>query len=220
MSKERKELSPVVQWRACIVEDVTTSGLKSALRVFGESGRPLVSADGKGSFWGHQIRGRVIKPDTPLEEIQKTFYGGGFGVLSTVIERSSEEDIIYSREYWGRKISREQIEGLSERARASFLVVSDEANGEVKETSIFESSRFSHLIIPQAVLGELEMMKTLRPNMPVIPVAETIERRIGPYILQVPDYESVIKRILEQGCVPIWVHGVRLPVEDDLLKVA
>jgi len=35
-------------------------------------------------------------------------------------------------------------------------------------------------------------------------------------ILTIPDYETEIKKILQEQNKPLWIHGVRLPTQEDL----
>ena len=133
---------------------------------------------------------------------------------------------------------------LEPRISSSFLIVVNETMGNLIEKSrrfIFSSEkerlralehlgrlqisrmpsdRFSYLVFPQSVWNEYQGRQThLNENSQVRLVKRKIKRTLfeKKLVLTIPDYEGALLKILEERGEPIWVHGVRLPTEDDLL---
>ncbi|MDO8620727.1 MAG: hypothetical protein Q7R31_00360 [Candidatus Levybacteria bacterium] len=96
-----------------------------------------------------------------------------------------------------------------------------ETIGKPKE-HIVPSDRFSYLIFPQTVWANYQNQKIQTDrNIRTRLVAQSIKRKLltRTLSLSVPDYESALLEILNERKEPIWIHGVRLPTEDDIKRL-
>ncbi len=121
----------------------------------------------------------------------------------------------------------ETMEALIEKSRR-FLFTSAKERFEslerlvqLKEKKILPD-RFSYLIFPKALWDEYQNQGIKIGNDFQVRIAKrSVQRTLfeGKLQLAVPDYESAILEILKKRGEPIWVHGVRLPTEEDIKRL-
>lgn len=89
--------------------------------------------------------------------------------------------------------------------------------GRLKESTIFPD-RFSYLIFPQDVWDGYRSQSNIDECLKIKLVRSGVKRKLfnRKLSLMLPDYESALVEILEERKEPIWVHGVRLPNEEDM----
>ena len=81
-------------------------------------------------------------------------------------------------------------------------------------------SWINYLIFPQPILENVGEVNTNGLSIPIKVTTRRIRREVGLWNMNVVDYETPLNEIAnELEGEPIWVHGVRLPTEEDLARV-
>lgn len=222
------------EWRAKIIDDVVKHGLKSSAQIAKEGGEFFSSADGSPNEF---IEGVTLYPPSAPNPYEYEFslhdkLYSALPVRGRIIDKTGAHSVfpvLVERDYdepkWQVEFMRSgKIYGA--RANASFLVVT--AGGDrrnVRKKGVIKQESFIYLLIPETIWREYLVKNPFAEQeikTPVIVIKELVNKtllrsRSGNKVALVPDYEQALKRILVERQKPIWVHGVRLPTEYDVL---
>lgn len=219
--KKDREVENLSTARARVINAIMTEGLLSA-RSLHEQGRRYYGSFDATPY--HACNGCVI--NNSHETITWALYSRSVigSILQVIMERPGERlSGIKPDNYlqgWLRKVKHGRI--YEERLRASFLVVTKSGGG------IGFASRLSvpigeieYFVLPQNIWAEYEktnaLMRARNLNIPVKTVPGFINRTVaGIPSLKIPDYEGALKQIFQKEKGLLWVHGVRLPTEEDI----
>ncbi len=216
----------LTKWRSAIIADILQNGLKSNETLTKEGRKYLGSNDKESSSL---VEGVVISPPAYFSDIRLFFkdlhsalYQDGHAVLPVISERPGEKILSGDMEMIKNKLSRRIV--------SSFLIV---CNYNPLARTLYEdsvkSNQFSYLIFPDLICNETYLILLLQRTseerkIPVKVAKGTVKRDIVNQYqgflaikdIEVPDYEKVIMDTLWKSWDPIWVHGVRLPINEDL----
>lgn len=154
------------------------------------------------------------------KSVDQSLYGGMSSVLPCMVERSTERARGFT--------SFIKDEVISRRASSSFLVtmeldaikpggsmILDQTELRIKQDRI-NPEKFQQVILPADLhrgnvqgLGVEEVKVNQRKAV--------LNNQGFPEEVEVPDYESQVRRIASQSASPIFIHGVRVPDETDLI---
>ena len=218
----------LAHWRSEIINDVISNGLKPSVILKNEGKPYLPSFDGKPMPF---VSGVTFSPQTDyldkdafLKDLRGELYFGPNSILPVIAERRNYP-------YWGwvdyKWSDYDVLDSIvSQRTKSSFLVVCDLDDFE----TIFVMgkvlpNKFLYLVFPKNIISEFNQITNEGASTSVLTkiVDQEIEADMFGHfglqkIIKVPDYEGAILEILEERAKPIWVHGVRLPTEEDLVQ--
>ncbi len=207
--------------RAKIIDSVLSQGLLASSTVNDQGGEFFGSIDNKPI---PNVMGRTLKPKEDYRDqadfesaLAQALYWGDNSCLPVVVERAGEG----SEERHLFRSTQAEKDRISERVFASFLVITN-SEGEPRFDKSEDQTRpqdFIAILFPDQVLRDYDPDLTKTGNQNVKSVTGTVSRglEMGDPI-PVPDYESGIKKVLEETKTPIWIHAVRLPVAHDLAQ--
>lgn len=229
---------PLAQWRTGIINSVLEFGLLPATALSRTQNKCLTSGDG----WERdEVYGRYLIPTQrdssdhlnyfiPPSSFEDALYKGDDSILPVLFEREGDgvlemEGIL--DEAQNRRLFRERV-------TSSFLVVakcSPDLNKERENLRYKQDyaypipavfpSWINYLIFPQPILDNVDEVGINGLAIPIKVATRRIRREIGLWNMNVVDYETPLNEIAnELDGEPIWIHGVRLPTEGDLLKIA
>ena len=218
--------------RARIIEDISGNGLNTPLRLRGTKEEFFPSNDEVKGYledfpdYPDHVSGNLVNPrkiGSGLKigsNLWNKLYASAVGVMAVICERNDPNDFLNVPRSYLSPVTQQQKDLLERRMAASFMVVCDE-NVEHKVGPI-PSSDFLYILIPKPICDEY---RNVRPNAlssnKVVIVESVIKRQVDvrPITLMVPNYEGVLRRLLSERGKPLWVHGVRLPTEEDLARL-
>lgn len=218
------EISLTLQkWREEIIRSVLTGGLKpgSVLNFKGE--KCLLADDDLPSS---EVCGCSIS----WVSLAEVLYWNAYSILPVISERLGLKSW-YIAGRW-QSLSEEEISNIEKRFTSAFLVVCDENRIPLEEDSaLISPENFLCVIFPRVIYDPLS------PDTKAI-IAESgadievvrgfIKREIpdssifpnysppDPPKFIVPNYEKALRRMRRESEVGLWVHGVRLPTEEDV----
>lgn len=161
-----------------------------------------VMAERKGSYMGNDV----------ISKVYNLRNSSGLGIKQdeeNVLERRVSSSFIV--------LINESMETLREKSKrwSSGRNMTDgiEILGKPKDGCSISPNRFSYLLFPEDVGGQYG-----NEQENVVIIKRKIKRKLFNRGIQlsVPDYESAILEILEETNDPLWIHGVRLPNEEDV----
>lgn len=207
----------LASWRADIIEGILQHGLIAgdSLKRQGwqwpvlNSGYPAAPCIGGYSFSPlYGDRSRITN------SISWSFYKYPAGTLHIIAERNDDLGLSF-----GEKKARAET-----RINASLLVVCDGEGRNIHEwTENIPASETLALIFPGHIWGEFMEQKrgdVSNGNADVVVVNDNTQRNMAYFdSVSVPNYEDALVEILVGRNSKIWVHGVRLPTEEDLEKL-
>ncbi|GEM_PF-4611727 len=212
------------------LSDITRLGNKVEGRVLFPPGQPKPVV-----YTYHRDHTASIYRGDYFENLPRALYKNQFSVLPVITEKRTDPYSFMryinadepSEKATALNWIEENREILAKRLASSFLVVClfDESfiqlalhtNGKEQ----VEPSSFIFLIFPSIILSEYYDLAENRKRQIPIPikvVPGTVRRKLAgiPEPFAVPNYEFVLKQILQETGAPVWVHGVRLPTQEDL----
>lgn len=219
----------IATWRAEIITNILATGILARSDLLQRGASQISSSDVEPrdrAYGWYLVPAERLKPTSngslvhdsyfiPREIFTQALYGGVYGdadgILPVVCERSGEPPIeIFS------------LEPFLRRGTSSFLVVCEPENRNISRfymgtRELVTPSSFKYLVFPENTLQQIPEVNT---SIPIKTTSRLLTRIIGLKQLQVPDYEEPLNAIVDELGYPIWVHGVRLPTEEDLAKLA
>jgi hypothetical protein len=224
--KENGILTETLQERRNkIIVSVLTKGLKSSYGLDNNSGF-IGSGDNEKL---KIISGRVIREahannstefHSPIEDyeldIQLGLYFNGYSVFPVLQERPWNG--VYYRNFY---TDPHNADLLSKRCLSSFLVVCkfDSQSTNISTSNSFYPNDFLGVIFPFKIWEEYgHQLDNISNGLKVITTNQITERIVGrlqtPII--VPDYESILRLLSRTESGAKWIHGVRLPTNEDM----
>ena len=218
--------------RQKIINQVLKEGLNPSEYLQGSGFQFLASADFRlsGSVFGRAIHfyphnlPHYLK-ERQVEDIRAALFSDDNSILPVLSERR-RSTLIYDLSGLKEEKRKEAIAMVEKRLFASFLVVTEHRADSVfvrlplvsREKVDPESFRF--LIFPDKVWDALPQLPFPRDGVITVPdISKNWKFRMSSLSLRIPDYESGIGLALSQLKKPIWVHGVRLPAEEDFARL-
>lgn len=222
--REKVESAPaVLQWRADIIEDILRSGVESSTALASQ-GKTFLGS--RGSSPHSLVYGCILKPPycydyhkgfTFANAINIALYNDSQSVLPVIVERPESFDFLHAK--------REEVDILRRRINSSFLVVSQASEIEqgefghaVRESPVLPEA-INGVIFPEDIWSDYTSFRGVLPptRISVRRVAGSIYRKVwhNYYTFKIPDYEKEIRDLLSD-IGPIWIHGVRLPIHEDI----
>lgn len=209
----------LAKWRGEIIDDILENGLKSG-RTLQTVGRQYLGSADAVPFG--RVEGCLFRPSSHYRNlnvarthISDSLYAGAYSIFPVLAERPPHmrEDL---------KLTSPNNLGatFAKRMASSFLVVCKSVGDTMsKSEDELLPHHFAYLVFPEAVWQEYSK-KENSLGIPVKIVSKAMDRRaeVIRRLLTIPDYESAILDILEEVNHPIWVHGVRLPTDDDVWR--
>ncbi len=216
--KRREQPVTVLDARRQLIDTIMTEGLHSSASLKQRGREYLGSIDRKTLPF---IFGRILLPPdrykhgaTLQRALEHALYTSDNSVLPVITERPGESTV--DRQLI--KSTPTERDKISRRATGSFLVVcnaspNDDMTRTEDETTL---DKFSYILMPQEVLDDYNVDTITGKGVRVKSVG-TVERSLlrGDRV-KVPDYEGALKDVIKELDTPVWIHGVRLPVEEDL----
>lgn len=204
-------------WRAQIIWDVIENGLKSSLVLKREGKFYLGSADGEPCDIVHAVEHGPL--DKQGYALRISLYGNNCSVLPVLAERTyySYESGVTNTPIDCQKTTSEKLRSWEERMAASFIVVFRDGIDEVKPES------FQYLLFPSDIWNQFSRTSLYTDiGTPVKVVDRRLKRGLAgkDVAFWVPDYEDALYKIMGALKVPTRIHGVRLPIEEDLARLA
>lgn len=243
---EVKELTPGLQeLRAGIINSVLEHGLKPSdqLKEEGKFHMPSKDSDAFYEVEGCIVKPSASYPDPGdfLIDLDNSLYTDERSIFPVMIERRNDFsglemfydqlDTLYQQ--YPRMTAHER--GVAEqRMSASFLVVYRTSNlpglmensGMVEAYGVEETGLapdvIAYLVFPKGIFDEYQRSNLAKDKI-VIPtkiISKSIKKKLmwlKQNTFRVPDYESTLRTIVDEIGEPIWVHGVRLPTQEDVL---
>lgn len=205
----------VACWRAEIIHDILSDGLKSGGELVRSRKRYLGSADGS-SNPGISVNVLTSPPD--FRWVLYETMGSAFPVLTERSYEPGTKNFLYLRE----NLIPQQLLTVWQRTRSSLLVVGRHAGGKIQDYfHQVNPEAFSYLVFPQNILDEyMHMGNPVVVDSPIEVVTTSVRRQIGSIreLVEVPNYELALVRIIHTIGNPVWVHAVRLPTEEDVME--
>lgn len=222
MKLERKEAGHHPEWIR-IINSVALGGLKSASKLISERTVFYPSADTlpRSTVMGINISAFIDGSNSTAErQFISKLYNHANALLPVIMERPGE---IRTNSDTIKLASDDEIRSECERrAAASFLIAFDfdKLNG-VYDISHIPSRYFDYAIFPEGVYDRYTQLAGTLPfpnHIKIIRINGSITRYIKDGInmkLRIPDYEGVLKNILNTGVRDLFAHGVRLPLPNE-----
>lgn len=175
---------------------------------------------------------RVVSGKTTGDQVKEALYRDSWSVFSVIAERRDQDC------YKVLKAPDEQLEERFSRSALAIIPVTPEVNLTITEENYFVDPQgkkrvvgskyglespvpvdlIDTLLVP-AILGE-ELAAELPPTqISLVQVDQREERLFWKHegrILRVPDYETGIRQQLARHKKPLFIHGIRLPTDDDI----
>ena len=155
--------------------------------------------------------------------VQQALYRNNASVFPVIIERNNENP---------SETIRKPDQILNDRLRNSALAVCTQPPGEmilgassweIQFPSPVTPDHFVALLVPQQYLPDAELAFSSR-KIPIYGVADKIAKffpssKKQARQLTVPDYESRILELLSASSKPLFLHGIRLPAQQDISEL-
>lgn len=232
---EQEKPSPeLTAARSHIISSILVNGLKSSATLSEKTNGYFGSIDKQ--TW-HEVHGRSFYPlaqspnnafKSPKYTRQRAYdwnfhmglYDGDNSILPVVAERPSEG----SEDRSSMSYSSSGKLELQNRLLASIMVAyhvgtdsSPDGTHVTRPENELTADQIAYLFIPEQIFTEFFADPSHTTDKPIKIVRGTVKRSIrGGESIEVPDYEQAIKDTIEGTGQPLWVHGVRLPTQQDL----
>lgn len=232
-------LNSVLARRSEIISDIFVNGLNSP-KVLQKENRPYVGSADTLRLTNETIWGTIINPekkDNISKLLDHRLYSSYESILPVIIERKPQKprtsDFTTIRNAEVRDYTANELSVLEKRAKASFLVIAKANNPRLKPSAHFFESGVGQVkdslpaneiylfIFPEEVWRDYLLTKSQSASISkdrIIVVKNSVEKFVGgkaKVLLNVPDYEQALLDLMSNLSHPIWVHGVRLPIEED-----
>lgn len=189
---------------------------------------------------------RYESPENLNATLNDVLYLRGISVLPVMAERQDRDSDVIDEAYssyfsYGKpyQMNDQVVKILERRASSSFILVISESMDElmrkmrgyplgsissaIEEVGSSRENRispdkFSHLLFPEDIWNQYQAKRRNIDNAEIKIVKRKIERNLFTrnIPLKVPDYEGVLLEILKEHKQALWIHGVRLPNEEDV----
>jgi len=204
--------------RRRLVLEILKTGLKSSRTLHDEGVDSRGSVDPTDNEY---VYGRQFKPENSYRSteffqraVDQALYKTSNSILPVVAEQQGEttgEVDLY-------EATKEQKSEIEKRIDSSMLVVYRGQEGDEFYTRTDENlgpENILFVLMPDSVLSGLPTKDLAETGVRVVRVTNKIKKKLysGDEIT-VPDYESEIKKILQESGASLWIHGVRLPPEN------
>lgn len=204
----------LAQWRAEIINDIYRTGLRSGKRLAAERRTFIGSADSElnNEIHGINLHYSIDRRDS----LEYVLHKDGNSILPVISERPSEDTLLYDRQL----LNPQDLELLTRRVHSSFLVVCFQ--NRIEDVEHIPPNVFACVVFPRKIWEECSWLiaSNQERKVPVKLVDKTVRRMLGHHhYIEVPDYENAVLKILRAFKEPIFVHGVRLPTEEDLERL-
>lgn len=217
------EISLILQeWREGIIRSVLTEGLKPGSVLSSEGKNCLLSEDDRPSSLVH---GRVFNGRS--RSLAGVLYSGGSSPLLVISEREGLETW-YRLGRW-QSLSEEEISNIEKRFSSSLLVLCylDRIRENLKNFGkALGPENFLRMVFPAVIYDQLSpdtKVAIAESEVDIDVVRGFIMREIpddGEFPnaprFRVPNYEKALRRMMNELDEPLWVHGVRLPIGEDV----
>lgn len=222
----QEPLANIVQSRTAIIDSVLENGLKPSEKLKDQGSLHLPSVDREPYS---QVEGCVLHPRSAYGGEQSQFstamkhllYAGARSILPVMMERD------FDRLGLGKvELSDDEKSAIGRRMQSSFLVVypintRKMAGPETMSEAELQPDLIKYVIFPEDVYKQYKGVtkREIGPHKIVGNVVKNIYRTgiyAKPDSLTVPDYEKALEEIANEITQPVWVHGVRLPTEEDI----
>jgi hypothetical protein len=202
-----------------ILDSVASQGLLAHDLLVDKEGGAFPSADEKARDF---VAGVYLEPPVTEEfkrRLRSGLYAGAESVFPVILERPGE-----TRHYRNSvpKVTDEIIKSECERrAAASFVVVCNSTDPDRNRQSHISPEQFTHVLMPPAVYDLYAQSQTTRfPSATKVVVVDTkVDQVIEDGIhmeLALPDYEGALTQIIDSEQRSVFVHAVRLPLDDEI----
>jgi len=198
--------------RAGIINSILLDGLRSSKELNMEGTHYFGSVDGSPG----SLHGRILNNfSNPTEQIGDALYAGGDSILPVMIEREREHKVYID-------LSPDEKGLLTRRVCSVVLIVCKvpyyHDNKRIITNGIMPTEKFSYLLFPDTIWQETQPYLNLEKikEVPVRVIKKEITRMVSRNKLRVPDFEGELLEILKNSRTSLWVHGVRLPTEEDV----
>lgn len=211
--------------RAEIIDSILTRGIKPSRALREEGIRHLASVD---RVPMELVVGRIISSSSELRDqssLDLHLYGSSRSIFPVLVEREHERELFWTNQW----LNQNGFELAERRMAASFLIVC--RAGALSEDR-YSTGRtvsptlFAYIVLPEAISNEHLGPEADKhgSGVTIKIVRRTIKRVIKldgeEHLLIVPDYEKSLIEILDELYNKAWVHGVRLPTEEDIERLA
>lgn len=209
----------VTQVRSSIIRSVLDWGIISSAQLQNFRIPHLRGADKRCTF----VEGVRLSPDTFSTEKTDDLYIGCCGIFPVLAERYQETSPLSGFTEKDDTDKQQVISALEERMASSFIIVIKNYDFDFMghRKGNVGIAEFERVLVPLLVYENCREAFDELSRCPVVIVSEFVERDIKgtnfPKIrLKVPNYEDPLQRIVQEEKENLWVHGVRLPIEEDL----
>lgn len=137
---------------------------------------------------------------------------------------------VYMKQGQLAKMNSRERKVAEERMHSSFLVVYKTSDLDdvyptmgLADAEVLPSDKVEYLVFPRKIYDQyLDSGLVVRTSTPIKVVDEYIERSVFGLTrsqFKIPNYKKALEEVLEEIGESIWVHGVRLPTQNDLDNV-
>lgn len=212
--------------RTTIINDVISHGLMPVAELE-RTGRLYVCSSDTGSYSHSFVHGRIIpahsgfgRPKWFSKRISSGLYETGFSVLPVLMERQGELEYVPHLRLNPHHLTETDQRILERRVASSLIVIAERQQRGAIDGGVYPKS-FIALIFPEKIWDDYHANMQRETDLIIKVVRETVIRDVfEAFSLRVPDYESVLMSLLKKLKQPVWIHGVRLPTEEDLARRA
>lgn len=215
----------VSELRARIINSVLNNGLKPASKLLREQ-TPHIPSNDADPY--DMVEGWIIKPRRGLEKeqlfsrINNVLYTNrSFSILGVLTERFQDE-------YYALRLKYAEGRALAEgRMRSSFLVVykflgepidTKERVGWMEEEEL-KPENILYVVMPEDIYEDYQkshLAQEVKAPIKVVGFKEAKLFGLKVNSMQVPDYEQALVEIAQEADDEVWVHGVKLPTQEDV----
>ncbi|MFC1625978.1 hypothetical protein ACFL1Q_02980 [Patescibacteria group bacterium] len=199
-----------------LIKKIVQEGLRPSASLIGDNESCFRSSD---RFPGKLVSGANFylishSQKENLTHISKKLYGTAMGVLPVVAERQGEGlrsifDLI--------AINKQETE---EKLACSMLVVYFGLRSKyyvLKEEELLTPEEMQFILLPKKMAENFQPGELSRLNKKFRIVKK--EKEVTYYNrkkIMIPNYEDAILELLDKKRCPFWIHGVRLPTQNDI----
>lgn len=216
----RTEVTDTSRWSA-VIDRIASQGLRSAAQLRAEGVQFFPSDD---EFPRDYVAGISLWPFPPdnreaAEYFSRRLYADAESVIPVILERPGEKRTHYDSV---KAVSDEVIKRECERrVAASFLVICRSDSKTLPSVSQIPSEEFDYVLFPRAVYERYIQDPSATPfpqSVQIVVINDMVKRFVSVRTdmeLEVPNYEQSLIEILNSGVKSIFVHGVRLPLDNE-----
>lgn len=194
----------LTQIRSAMIENLFGYGILPANFLRWKSLPHLRSSDSRVNTF---VEGICLSSDVFSVEKTDVLYRSNCGLFPVLAERNGRASTIRSI--------------LIQRMHASLVVVLNNSQGMIERTGIILPSDFEEVLVPQALWNKYKQVFQPVGSCRLVIVHNYIVRDVeginfSAACLRVPDYETRLLKLVQDEGRKIWIHGIRLPIKDDL----